>query len=168
LPGFLVGVYLWVDGRLRSLQRQLHAYGFKMEDHSYFHPQFYRGMDEEEMIAIPRKSRLEIDADEARIMNKRKGSSRDDSSRAENVARRSSTGNSKTNSGDDISTESVTNFAQTIHNMLEENKDPAIMKWTAGGKAFTVHPDHPDLGDVLEKYFQREFLYSHFSRGFDK
>jgi hypothetical protein len=37
--------------------------------------------------------------------------------------------------------------------MLEENKDPAIMKWTAGGKAFTVDPDHAELGDVLEKYF---------------
>jgi hypothetical protein len=156
LAGALVGVHLWLDGKLRSLQRQLYAYGFKMEGHTCSHPQFHRGMDEEDMIVIPRKTRIELEANEVQFGNKRKGSLRDDSSRAEKVVWKSSPGSSKTN--DDMSTESLTNFPQTIHNMLEENKDPAIMNWTAGGKAFTVDPDHPDLGDVLEKYFQREFV----------
>jgi hypothetical protein len=155
-----VGTLCWrvslVDGRLRSLQRQLLAYGFKMDVHTYFHPQFHRRMDEEDMILIQRKSRIGIDASEGQSGKKRKRSLRNDSGRSEKVARRSSTGSSKT--FDDQSTESLTNFPQTIHNMLEEIEDPAIMKWTAEGKAFTIDPDHPDLGDVLEKYFQREFL----------
>lgn len=145
-----------IDGRLPSLLRQLNAYGFVTEGHAYFHPQFHRGIDEEDMLAIPRKSRIEIE-EETQNGKKRKGSMRDDNSRPGKVARTNTNASSKTNDGgDDMSAESLVSFAQTIHNMLEENKDPSIMNWTAGGKAFIVDPDHPDLGDVLEKYFHRE------------
>jgi hypothetical protein len=129
-----------------------------MEGNTYSHPLFHRGMDEEDMLAIPRKSRVELEAEEAENGKKRKGSSRDDTSRAGKIARRNSNASSKTNDFDDLSMDSVPNFAQTIHNMLEEHKDSGIMKWAAGGKAFIVDPDHPDLGDVLEKYFDRELL----------
>ncbi|KAG7344215.1 HSF-type DNA-binding protein [Nitzschia inconspicua] len=147
-------------GRLRSLQRQLCAYGFVMEGNTYSHPYFHRGLEEEDLLAIPRKSRAVLEAEEAENGSKRKGSSRDDKSRPTKMPRRHSVGSSKTKDYDEVSTESVTTFAQTIHDMLEENKDPTIMAWTTSGKAFTIDQDHPNLGDVLEKYFHHRNFWS--------
>lgn len=129
----------------------------------YSHPQFYRGMNEDELLAILRvKTGSEIDPEEeAENERKRKLSLRDrdeSSSKAAKMPRRNSTGSSKNNDGDDVSMESVISFAQTVHNMLEECKDSSIMRWAVGGKAFILDPDHPGLGAVLEKYFHREFL----------
>jgi hypothetical protein len=35
--------------------------------------------------------------------------------------------------------------------------NPDIIRWVFDGEAFMVNQDHPYLGNVLSKFFQREF-----------
>jgi hypothetical protein len=135
---YFMHAYL-TDGRLRSLQRQLNTYGFTMEGTTYQHPKFYRGMGAEELLAIRRNDGPEdgITATGASTQQQMK-------------VRKNSVG------GDDWSIESLPNFAQNVHTMLEECNDASIMRWSAGGKAFVVDPHHPGLEEVLKRYFQRK------------
>ncbi len=55
-----------------------------MDAATYYHPSFYRGMSQEEILAIPRKSRLELEAEETmknrkETSKKRKSVGKDDS-----------------------------------------------------------------------------------------
>ena len=127
------------DGRLRSLQRQLNIYGFVMDGITYRHPRFYRGMSADELFMIRPRKPEEIAA-------KVYGSPPAAAPQQPKKARRSSIGSVN---DDNLSVESLPNFAQSVHTMVEECKDPTIMYWSAGGKAFVIDPHHPaqSVGD---------------------
>jgi hypothetical protein len=50
-------------------------------------------------------------------------------------------------------------FGTLVHKMVSEVSvtNPDIICWVFDGEAFMVNQDHPYLGNVLSKFFQREF-----------
>ena len=52
-------------------------------------------------------------------------------------------------------------FARMVHTMLEETKNPEIVKWSADGDGFYLNQNHPGLSKILFKHFKREFILFH-------
>jgi len=52
-------------------------------------------------------------------------------------------------------------FPQMLYTILEEMKHPDVMRWSADGQAFYLNETHPELQNVLNKYFKRESSQSH-------
>jgi hypothetical protein len=50
-------------------------------------------------------------------------------------------------------------FGTLVHKMVSEAAatNPDIIRWVCDGEAFIVNHDHPGIGNVLSKFFQREF-----------
>ena len=116
-----------------------------MDGTTYQHPRFYRGMSADELFAIrPRHTEQKLG-----FLSEQQQSSQP------KKALKSSDGSINDND-DNLSVESLPNFAQSVHNMVEECKDSSIMHWSAGGKAFVIDPHHPELENLLLKYFHRE------------
>lgn len=50
-------------------------------------------------------------------------------------------------------------FGTLVHKMISEVAvtNPDIIHWVCDGEAFIVNHDHPGIGNVMSKFFQREF-----------
>lgn len=50
-------------------------------------------------------------------------------------------------------------FGSVVHKMVSEvaMTNPDIIRWVCDGEAFLVNQDHPGIGNVLRKFFLREF-----------
>jgi hypothetical protein len=50
-------------------------------------------------------------------------------------------------------------FGTLVHKMVSEVAltNPNIIRWVCDGEAFIVNHAHPDIGNVLSEFFQREF-----------
>ena len=146
---------IFIDRNCKSLNRQLNKFGFTKPRQGkfakmYYNPSFYRGMNSALMDKI-----LKVDAVAVDVV-----AGISSTSKTTNDTTKEGGGDEDNNEDDDgvedWASRPSLKFPQMLYAILEEEKHPEVLRWSANGQAFFVNQDSPEISKVLFKYFKRE------------